>query len=254
MLIPANGIVALQQVMARLSAMGIQLQTRKLRNLHWLNPGQIASRITPIFKRKRMLWWQLPPSCRDMADKQNEHGLRAILAVYWHAYGGWRAVFSSPFFWFSALLLPLTHRYWYFDLWWEQTLSVMPNLLGFTLGGFAVFLGFGDEKFKSLIAGSDDGAPNQPSPYIEVCSAFLHFVLIQVVALVAAIIGRATNFDLAGNLEVIGAVVEPVRWIFDMLGYWLFLYGICLAAAAAIAIFRVAFWFDRYQTDNKEDA
>ena len=184
-----------------------------------------------------------------MADKQDGHGLRAILSVYWLAYGGWRAVFASPFFGLSVVLLLLTARYWYADTWWEQTLSVMPNLLGFTLGGFAVFLGFGDEKFKSLIAGEDGGTPGESSPYMEVCSAFLHFVLIQVLSLIAAVIAKATNFYPGDCL----AWLVEVRWIGYLLGYWFFLYGSCLAAAAAIAIFRVAFWFDQYQTANKDD-
>lgn len=188
-----------------------------------------------------------------MADKNEGHGLRAILSVYWQAYGGWRAIYASPFFFLSIVLLVLTVRFWFVDQWWDQTLSVMPNLLGFTLGGFAVFLGFGDEKFKSLIAGQDGATPGESSPYMEVCSAFLHFVLIQVFALIAAVIAKALYFVPEGWLASIWTFVSPVRWIVGGLGYWLFLYGICLAAAAAIAIFRVAFWFDQYQTANKDD-
>ncbi len=188
-----------------------------------------------------------------MAESGDENGLLAILSVYWDAYGGVRAVVASPFFWLSAVLLLVTSRYWYLECWWEQALSVMPNLLGFTLGGFAVFLGFGDEKFKTLIAGEDNEAPGVSSPYMEVCSAFLHFVLIQVVAVIVAIVCKATNFDGEGPLSSVGELLAQFRWVGDMLGYWLFLYGICLAAAAAVAIFRVAFWFDRYQTANRGD-
>jgi hypothetical protein len=105
----------------------------------------------------------------------------------------------------------------------------MPNLLGFTLGGFAVFLGFDDEKFKTLIAGEDNEAPGVSSPY------------------------KATNFDGEGPLSSVGELLAQFRWVGDMVGYSLFLYGICLAGAAAVAIFRVAFWFDRYQTANRGD-
>ncbi|HLA33642.1 MAG TPA: hypothetical protein VJ001_02110 [Rhodocyclaceae bacterium] len=188
----------------------------------------------------------------DHSDHSHEdkdpHGLRAILALYWRAYGGWSALLGSAFFWLSIALLVVTSPYWLkpSNAWWSQTLSVMPNLLGFTLGGFAVFLAFGDDQFKKLISGSvpqEDG----PSPYLEVSATFLHFVLIQVAALIAAIIGNATTFTLPGCLAVVSSFLASIRVVGDLFGYWLFLYGISSAAAAAIAIFRVAYWYDSYQ-------
>ena len=130
-------------------------------------------------------------------------------------------------------------------------MSVLPNLLGFTLGGFAVFLGFGDEKFKGIIAGRDEACPDEHSPYIEVCSAFLHFVLVQVLALIAAIIAKSLAFDPIFLPQSVIGCIQATRWVGDLLGYWLFLYGVSLAAAAAVAIFRVALWFDRFQTDTR---
>ncbi len=187
-----------------------------------------------------------------MGDKKNDHGLKAILATYWRAYGGWKAVFRSPYFWLSIALLAVTWHYWASQPWWEQVLSVIPNLLGFTLGGFAVFLGFGDEKFKSLIAGEDSDLPGETSPYMEMCSAFLHFVIVQCLALIVGIVAKATAFEMTGCLKPVTQWIENYRWIADMFGYWVFLYGICLALAAAIGIFRVAFWFDSYQTANRD--
>jgi hypothetical protein len=181
----------------------------------------------------------------------NEHTLRGIIAIYWRAYGGWRDVVSSPFLWLSAGLTLLTYRLWLHGEWWTYPLSVMPSLLGFTLGGFAIFLGFGDERFKAIIAGEEQdatGASNGPSPYMKVCSAFLHFVLVQVVALLVALVGAATNFSGTGILTCVTNTLRPIRWVGDMVGYWIFVYGLCLAAAAAIAVFRVAYWFDHYRT------
>lgn len=184
-------------------------------------------------------------------DEAAQHDLKAVLSLYWKSYGGWHGIVVSPFFWLSLILLAITSHFWLRDAWWDQAISVIPNVLGFTLGGFAVFLGFGDEKFKSLIAGEDKNAPDATSPYMDVSSAFLHFVLIQVAALVAAIMGKATNFNGPEVLDAATSIVASARWVGDMFGYWLFLYGICLAAAAAIAIFRVAFWFDGYTTANR---
>lgn len=191
--------------------------------------------------------------CLAMTDSQDDHGLFAILKVYWRAYGGWLAVVCSPFFLLSLGLLLLTASFWTTGAWWDQVISVMPNLLGFTLGGFAVFLGFGDEKFKRLIAGEDESAPGAPSPYMEVCAAFLHFVLVQVVALLVAIVSNASILGALAVLFLPSELVEPCRWLWNLLGYWLYLYGLCLAAAAAVAIFRVAFWFDSFQSSSRGD-
>ena len=184
-------------------------------------------------------------------NEVNEHTLRGIIAIYWRAYGGWRDVVRSPFLWLSIALTLLTFRLWLHGEWWAYPLSVMPSLLGFTLGGFAIFLGFGDERFKALIAGEEkdeSGVSNGPSPYMTVCAAFLHFVLVQVAALLAALVAAATSFSGTGVLAPVTAALQPLRWFGDMVGYWVFVYGLCLAAAAAIAVFRVAYWFDHYRT------
>ncbi|UJB30299.1 hypothetical protein [Chromobacterium sp. Beijing] len=187
-----------------------------------------------------------------MAD-QNEHGLKAVLQDYWKAYGGLKAVTHSPYFWLSVVLLVLTAHFWLTSPWWEQVLSVMPNVLGFTLGGFAIFLGFGDERFKELISGQEEGEDG-PSPYMEVSATFLHFVLIQLTTLLMAIVVKATSFDPPGHWKICLAPLATLRFMADMLGYWLFLYGLCITAAAAIAIFRVSSWYDALQSVNRQNS
>lgn len=174
--------------------------------------------------------------------------MSATLSLYWQAYGGWKAVVGSPFFWLSIALMVLTCRFWLYGEWWDQVLSVMPNMLGFTLGGFAVFLGFGDEKFKAVISGQDHHDPADSSPYMEVSATFLHFVLVQLIAILFAVVAKATDFTLPGYWAGLSQWLAQYRFIADALGYWLFLYGLCIVAATAIAIFRVAFWYDSYQT------
>lgn len=191
---------------------------------------------------------------------EQQHGVRDILKTYWNAYGGSKAVFRSPFFWISIALLVLTTHYWLTKEWWDQVLSVMPNVLGFTLGGFAIFLGFGDEEFRKLISGQEP-EEDGPSPYVEVSSTFLHFVFVQLVTLLMAISVKATRFDLteidflAGKIWIndLAEILVSARVIADMFGYWLFLYGLCITAAAALAIFRVSFWYDSLQTANRQE-
>ena len=187
----------------------------------------------------------------DMTD-QDTHSLKAVLRQYWKAYGGLRAIFLSPFFGLSIVLLIITSHFWITQQWWEQVLSVMPNVLGFTLGGFAIFLGFGDEKFRELISGQAEGEDGA-SPYMEVSATFLHFVLIQLITLLAAIVVKSISFDPPDSLKGALASVGCLRLIADMFGYWIFLYGLCITAASAIAIFRVSFWYDSLQSEKRKE-
>lgn len=177
---------------------------------------------------------------------------RTIFGIYWTAYGGWGAWVRSPFLWLSVALLVPTYNFWFTKPWWDQVISVLPNLLGFTLGGFAVFLSLGDEKFKSVISGADPAENGAPSPYLAICASFLHFVLVQGVALLFAIVVKATSFDATVEFAGITHPFQATRFIADAFGYWLFIYGLSLACAAALGIFQVAHLFDEYQTRNKD--
>lgn len=180
---------------------------------------------------------------------QTYRGVCEVLGRYWAIYGGLGALLCSPYFHLSILLTVVTANSWLNEKWWFTTISVLPNLLGFTLGGFAIFLGFGDEKFKAAIAGGHAGETQSFSPYLSVSATFLHFVIVQVAALLWALVGSALYFDLRDpGLAVVGKVLGMVG---GLVGYWLLLYSICVGVAAGVAIFRVAGWYDAFQTRNR---
>ena len=100
-----------------------------------------------------------------------------IFQYYWNTYGGWRALLSSPYLHVALFLLLLTNHQWISRDWWDQSLAILPNLLGFSLGGFAIFLGLGDEQFRAVLAEKDEKESN--SAYTLVSATFVHFILIQ---------------------------------------------------------------------------
>ncbi|MBU1215252.1 MAG: hypothetical protein KKF58_01070 [Gammaproteobacteria bacterium] len=189
-----------------------------------------------------------------MADHKIYNGVLDIFRRYWNIYGGWRALIASPYVHLSILLCAVSVGFWWNNDWWNQSISVLPNLLGFTLGGFAVFLGFGDEKFKALIAGKPDGESERHSPYLGFSVTYLHFVLVQIVALLWAVLANATHFPTPECLMPIKGFLQIADKVSSGIGYWLFLYSICAAVAAAIGIFRVASMFDKYQTHMNKNA
>ncbi|WP_301278524.1 hypothetical protein [Dechloromonas sp.] len=95
--------------------------------------------------------------------KKSYAGVGGIFARYWRAYGGSRALFSSPYLHVSILLAGAMYPFWLRESWWDTALSTLPNVLGFTLAGFTIWLGFGDEKFRALISRAK---PDRESPFI----------------------------------------------------------------------------------------
>ena len=97
-------------------------------------------------------------------------GLLEIIHRYWHHYGGRTVLYTSPYVHISLFFTVCTIPFWLYKEWWSHSLAIIPSILGFTLGGFAVFLGYGSDKFRSIMAVEDE---NCYSPYMEVVSTFL---------------------------------------------------------------------------------
>lgn len=177
-----------------------------------------------------------------------------LLVRYWQIYGGWPALFRSPYFHFAILLAGISSQTWLTPGWWEQVLDVNPNLLGFTLGGFAIFLGFGDERFKALISGVDPEEAESYSPYLEICATFLHFILVQWLAILAALFCRALYIPVPVSFAPALLWLEVGRVIMWALSYGIFLYSITLLGATAIAMFRITETYDAFHTRCKHNA
>lgn len=157
--------------------------------------------------------------------------VKRSLLIYWKAYGGFPSLIRSPYLHFAALFTLITWPLWNGkespSSWFDITLSVLPNVLGFTLGGYAILLSFGDASFRRIISGADhDGSA---SPFMVLNSTFIHFILIQVISILLALFGKAWGMT-SGTYAAIG--------------FACFVYSITTAAAAAMAVLNVADWFD----------
>lgn len=140
------------------------------------------------------------------------------LAVYWNAYGGWRSLWTSPYLWLAAVATALASPYWYSqDKWIQNAVDIVPGLLGFSIGAFAILLVFSSDRFLSLI--SQEGRAG--SIFMLTSAMFVHFILLQVCALVVALLSNAFP-------------------VFSGLGFFLLMYSIFSGAAVALALFNLA--------------
>ena len=165
-------------------------------------------------------------------------------------YGKWKEVFRSRYFRFSLLVSMLNYSRWSQSLWWEDPISVMPNLLGFTLGGLALSLAIGDREFYAML--SSDKEEN-PSLYVISISSFIHFITIQVLSLLSAITLRSfyneeiiTSFLFSINNPILECCVWIVKYLSWFTGYLLFIYSIALVLATAINILHISKWYSHF--------
>ena len=131
------------------------------------------------------------------------------------------------------------------SVWWDQSISILPNLLGFTLGGFAIFIGFGDEKFRALLAQPEEKTELQ-TVYVELCATFVHFILVQILALIFAVVARAWWFY-AAWMDPVRDYLPFLNGLAGGIGYGLFLYAITSVLAATMQIFRIASLYALHQ-------
>lgn len=183
-------------------------------------------------------------------------GMSKIFGKYWCAYGGFEALIKSPYLHIAIILLAVTFKLWSNPNWWDISISVLPNLLGFTLGGFAVFLAFGDDKFREMLIDNsddddddDDSNNSGSSLYVELCSTFVHFIVIQILAFFAALVSKSLNFKYDWN-ESIRPFIDYGTLFFWGLGFLIFLYSMTSILAATMHLFRTATWYEMHQRSN----
>lgn len=179
-------------------------------------------------------------------------GAAKLIRQYWSTYGGWNDFLVSPYLHISLLLTVVTYGAWTEKSWWDQVLTIVPSLLGFSLGALAIFLGFGSERFRDVISGKRLDASDKVSPYMSVTAAFTHFIVVQIAAVTVAVVSAAL-FKLPSPVQdsiffVANNIGRTGLWV---VGYWLFLYALCLATASVLAVFRVAGWYDTHRTKER---
>jgi hypothetical protein len=172
-----------------------------------------------------------------------------VFLLAWQNLGGYRGVLKSMDFRVAVLVALICWPAWSQSGWWGDPISVLPSLLGFTLGGFAIFLGFGSDQFKDLIANEDE----LKSEYLSVSAIFLYIVSIQVLGLIFAVISKAIYVPVLSFfdcIEVVFVFLNPVFWF---LGFFVYIYGIVLSLRAAVRIFRVSRWYNSFIVAIREE-
>ncbi len=147
----------------------------------------------------------------------------------WQAYGGVGALKRSLYLWASLAVVLLINllrsEVW---LWYKDAIQILPNLIGFTLGGYAILLAFGDSKFIDAIRTKRDN--EEFSPYLRVSASMAFFVICQVFCLLFALFFNACSIH---------------SIILNLFLGWIFLYSLSLGLAATMGIFFLTKMYDK---------
>lgn len=187
-----------------------------------------------------------------------------IVARYWRAYGGWSDLLTSVYFHVAIVIASLSYGFWMTAGWWDLVISIVPSLLGFTLGGYALLIAFLGEGFRKFISGPKtrpDGTQAE-SPFIVMNATFAHYIVVQMFALTFAALSKTCHGTESHSLlsaislvtGITGNILGYAALVFWGISFLLFAYSITLSAAAAFAVFRVGTWIDKHSSNNDEVA
>lgn len=154
-------------------------------------------------------------------------GVGRVFRDYWHAYGGAKELACSAYLHAAVILTALLYPRWSEENWPSDVLSIIPSILGFSLGGYAMLLAFGDRSFLRLLAEPIQG--RRASFFLELNASFVHFILLQTISIFLALIG----------LAYMQPKMQCALIVYSGLSYLVFIYALTAAVAATMAVFRV---------------
>ncbi len=152
--------------------------------------------------------------------------------LYYKSYGGFKALLKSPYIWYAlivSLVILITQGY---NTWYEDALSILPDIVGFSIGAYAILLSINNQTFIKLLA-SKEG--DKITPYMTISSAFCHFIFIQTITILTAILFKYAKVESA---------------FLNAIGLFLFIYSLMLILATIFSILFLSNWLEKVINSN----
>jgi hypothetical protein len=156
--------------------------------------------------------------------------------TYWINYGGFEEIYKSAYFKISIILSIILSIFGNTSCWFDLPLSILPNILGFSIGAYAILLALGNSNFWKILSQKENNNPK--TPFMEINASFVHFIFIQILAIIFALIAKFLIFK---------------SIIFVFLGLFLMIYAILSALASTLVILKLAQWYQDYLNKIKDN-
>lgn len=168
---------------------------------------------------------------------------RKQISRYFRDYGGTKAIFGSPFFIFAIFISILSYGSFMGGSWPTTVISIIPNLLGFSLGTYAMLFSLmsGRTKLALKKLKNDAGV----SYLDEVNATFFHFIFVQIITIIWAYLFQQDTIFLIINMlqqpnSMVLDIFVTLKMIGSFFGVTLFAYSLLLVIASSLAVFRIA--------------
>lgn len=166
-----------------------------------------------------------------------------FLKTYFSDYGGISAVIGSPLFLLSAMISLISYNMWLNREWTDLSMSVIPNLLGFSLGTYALLFSLISPRIRLALKSLRN--KNNVRYLDEMNATFLHFIMMQVICFIWAFLYKQSLFvDISKYVAHIAPskinIFPALSIAGSAIGVCLLLYSILLVIAASITVYRIA--------------
>lgn len=173
------------------------------------------------------------------------------LRRYFVAYGGWSAVFGSPLFLASVGIAAVSYGYWITPKWIDLSYMLIPSLLGFSLGTYAILFSLITNRMRKALkfVKSSSGV----SYLEEINATFFHFIFVQIICIGYSFLFGGVDFYsiwtvISREFPVYGVLFGLICVPMSFVGMVLLVYSLSLVLGAALAVYRLALI-----TDPKEE-
>lgn len=199
------------------------------------------------------------PNIIDPEEYKKEHkgNLKTLLKIYWNN----KPIWKSYFFWtaiiltlISQVVIVLTSASFYDSINYvaNQMMSIMPNILGFNLGGYVLLIGLNSQNILDEI--TEPVKPSKYSLFQMQSSVFAFSILIQASSILIGYIIMGI-MNLGANIFLPVELAKTINFIGFILLNFISLYSLILIGQIVINIFnfgQILHFFVRLERLEKE--
>ncbi len=178
--------------------------------------------------------------------KKNFKDVKTIYLDYFKGYGGFHEIVTSVYFVIAVFINLFAYKAWIGNSWIDNIQNIIPDIVGFSLGVYAILISFGNDKFQTFITEKEENKLDKPdysTMYLKLNTTFIHFILMQILALILSILGGSLLIEPYGILEI----------VFAFFCHLVFVYSLMLCVAAVFCVFRIARTYQEYKNYMKPD-
>lgn len=153
------------------------------------------------------------------------------------------AIFGSPLFMASIAIAAISYGYWITPKWVDLAYELIPSLLGFSLGTYAILFSLITSRMRKALKLVKNASG---VPYLEEINAtFFHFIFVQIVCILYSFVFG--GIDMYSIWNFVGKKFPVYEFLFGMIcvpmsffGMVLLVYSLTLILGAALAVYRLA--------------